>query len=128
MAKKKTKRERQERKMFEEERIIKDTTLEVTGEAGVIENYSIKTVEKEIEAAELKEEIVETDNFTEIPSGIPAEVVEVIQNEPVETTEKVCEHEFKALEGGIHKIIRGIPHYYKKFKCEKCGTIEEKRV
>ena len=83
------------------------------------------TMVVEAETEDLREALRKTEEVTDIPEVAP---VEAVEEKVVEIKEPICAHDFEALKGGVHKVIKGIPHYYKKFKCKKCGLIEEKRV
>ena len=119
MAKKKSKKGRQENIMFfEEEKVIKDTSLEIEANA---EPLFIEEVEDTVETVPNEEIVVDT---PVVETAVEEEIVE----EKAEKEEEACTHDFETLAGGVHKVIKGIPHYYKKFKCKKCGKIVEKRV
>lgn len=108
--------------MFEEKNYENSNASEIFVDTEKLIN---STMEVEAEAVELKEATVEVGDIEDIPESAP---VENIEEKAVEVKEEACNHDFEALKGGIHKVVRGIPHYYKKFKCKKCGIIEEKRV
>ena len=110
--------------MFEEKNYENSNASEIFVDTEKLINSTMEA-EAEAEAVELKEATVEVVDIEDIPESVP---VENIEEKAVEVKEKACDHDFEALKGGIHRVFKGIPHYYKKFKCKKCGIIEEKRV